>query len=162
MSRQTRFARAFEPWIAAWSRMKLSGTQERVLLLLIEEMERDANGNFTAWRPRREIADILGLSEETVRQAIKGLKQKGAIQQVGTSRINRCQRYKIMAAKVGGLETPPIIEKRGVYGHQRGGSSTTIEGGTPDPPTRSVEGATAAPSKVLPSAKELYPGNKVV
>lgn len=153
MSKQTRFARAFEPWISAWSRMKLSGTQERVLLLLIEEMDRDANGNFTAWRPRREMADILGLSEETVREAIRGLKQKGAIEPVGASRINRCQRYKIMAGKVGGVANPPIVEKRGVQRPQRGGSNTPIEGGTTDPPTRSVEGDSPSSGRAVPRKK---------
>lgn len=156
MSKQTRFARAFEPWIAAWSRMKLSGTQERVLLLLMAGMERDANGAYTAWRPRREIADILGLSENTVREAIQALKRKGIIEPIGPSHAKCCQRYKIMPRKKGGLQTPPIIEKGWSTGSKKGGLSPSKRVVSTDHPTRSVEGDSPSLGRAVPHKTMSY------
>lgn len=161
MSRQTRFARAFEPWVSEWSKAGLSGTQERVLLLLIMNMERDGQGEFTAWRSRKEISYMLGLSESQVRKAVRALISKGMIEAVGKSHSGRCQRYKIMPKK-GYPHRAPIYEKGGPEMVKKGALEGSKRGVLSGPPTRSVEGATAAPSKVLPSARELYPGNKVV
>lgn len=161
-TRQTRFARAFVPWIAEWSRAGLSGTQERVMLLLATHMERGGDGQYTAWMPRSEMAEVLGVSELTVRDAIQKLKRKGMLKMLGGAHCGRAQKYVLMPTGKGYAQRLPIKEKgcaeelkKGVLTHSERVSATAH-------PSRTLEGATAAPSKVLPSAKELYPGNKVV
>lgn len=129
MSRQTPFARAFVPWVAEWSRMGLSGTQERVLLLLISRMEPDGKGRWYAWYPRAEMADALGLKEDTVRKAIIALREKGALQTCGKSYSGKCQRYQIMPNAKGYLSVPTILKK---------GVPTDAEKGSPGVPKRGV------------------------
>lgn len=150
MTKATRFARAFEPWIAEWSRLGLSGTQERVLLLLIMNMERDANGEYTAWKPRREISEMLGLSERQVRKAVDALKAKGAIEVVGKSHSGCCQRYRIMPKK-GAPHRVPIYEKgspeRDKKGPLEGPKRVPLSGG----PTRSIEGASPSYGRARPT-----------
>lgn len=145
MSKQTRFARAFEPWIAEWSKLGLSGTQERVLLMLIMNMESDSRGEFSAWRPRREVADMLGLSERQVRKAVDALKAKGVIETVGKSHSGCCQRYRIMPRK-GHPQRDPIQEKGSPERAKKGPLGGPKRGPLTGDPTRSVEGATTAPS----------------
>lgn len=154
MSKGTQFAMAFVPWVESWGEMGLSGTQMRVLLLLMANMQRDKHGNFYAWRQRSEIANILGLREETVRKAISALKDKGAIKIKGKSYSGRCQEYWIMPKIKVALQIPPISEK---------GCPTDAEKGTPHVPKRGVptgppiipiDGASASLSQ--PSARNRY------
>lgn len=154
MSRQTPFARAFVPWIAEWSRMGLSGTQERILLLLVSRMESDGKGRWYSWYPRVEMADALGLKEDTVRKAIVSLREKGALQTCGKSYSGKCQRYQLMPNVKGCLSVPTITKK---------GVPTDAEKGSPDVPKWGVSTGTplrrkecASASSSQPSAREIY------
>lgn len=160
MGKGTQFAMAFVPWVESWSQMGLSGTQMRVLLLLIANMQRDKHGNFYAWRQRSEIAATLGLRDETVRKAIAALKDKGAIKIKGKSYSGRCQEYWIMPKIKVALQIPTFSEK---------GYPTDAEKGTPDVPKRGVstghpiipiDGGSASSGQ--PTAKQKYGINNPV
>lgn len=155
MSKQTQFARAFEPWIDRWAEMGLSARQLEVLLKLITYMERNSRGEYVTSRSRADIANSLGISENSVRCTINELKKRGALKPVGKSFSGKTQKYVIMPTDGGGKGLPEITErKRGVESHQKGGSDSIKKGGgipsirgvESHPPTRSVEGATTAPS----------------
>lgn len=155
MSKQTRFARAFEPWIAEWAEVGLSGTQERVMLLLAANMERNAKGQFEAWRPRAEMAEILGVSEVTVRNTVKALARKGLLKPVGKSYKGTVQRYVLMPTGKGYRRSTPIITKGGAVEVSKGVLERSQRGTATAPPTRPLEGASDAPSRVRPSATEI-------
>lgn len=155
MSKQTRFARAFVPWIAEWADAGLSGTQERVMLLLIANMESMGGGRFKSWCPRAEMASALGVSEDAIRKAVRVLISKGMLKRIGNAHNGKVQQYQIMPPK-GGNNSTPIIEGRGYQRSQKGGNSVPIKGGTAVPPNRLLEGACAAPSREgRPSAGEI-------
>lgn len=152
--KQTQFARAFEPWIDRWAEMGLSARQLEVLLKLITYMERNSRGEYVTSRPRADIAESLGISEEAVRSAINGLKKHGALKSVGSSFSGRTQKYVIMPSDSGGKGLPRITEKKGGRippkgvsdSTEKGGRIPPIRGAESDTPTRQLEGATTAPS----------------
>lgn len=115
------------------------------MLMLIMNMESDSRGEFSAWRPRREVADMLGLSERQVRKAVDALKAKGVIEIVGKSHSGCCQRYRIMPRK-GHPQRDPIQEKGSPERAKKGPLGGPKRGPLTGDPTRSVEGATTAPS----------------
>lgn len=152
MSKQTRFARAFEPWIAEWAKAGLSGTQTRVLLLLIANMEESANGQFTSWRPRAEMAEILGLSEITVRNAILALSRLGMIKKVGKAYNGKAQKYLIMPGKKRVPAQQPHSGERVPNLGTKGYLPSVLKGTSTATPTRTLEGASTSYSRS--SAKE--------
>jgi DNA-binding MarR family transcriptional regulator len=154
MSKQTRFARAFIPWVSAWSEMGLSGTQERVLLLLISNMEPDGHGGFTSWYPRAEMANVLGLSEVTVKNAINALIRKDAIRRLGKSYRGRAQKYVIMPRSKGVVTSNPNHSERGYSGGPNGVATTVPKGLPTATPSRTLECASASLSQ--PSARNRY------
>ena len=160
MSKQTPFARAFVPWVAEWSRMGLSGTQERVMLLLVSRMESDGRDGWVAWFPRAEMADVLGISEETVRRAIRHLVDKGALKRIGKAYNSTAQKYKLMPSYKGGIAGHLINTERGAHGDQKGVPRAPIKGVSTGTPIRKKECASASLSQ--PSAKEIYGKNNPI
>ena len=154
MSRQTPFARAFVPWIAEWSRMGLSGTQERILLLLVSRMEPDGNGGFTSWFPRAEMAVALDLSELTIKDAINALVRKGALARLGKSYKSTAQKYQIMPVYKGEVVAIPFRDKRGGSDTSNGVAMALPKGRSGATPLRTKECASASSSQ--PSAREIY------
>lgn len=146
MSRQTRFARAFEPWIAEWAEAGLSGTQERVMLLLATNMERNSKGQFESWRPRAEMAEILGVSEYTIRDAIQALRRKGMLVKSGYSHRGKVQKYILMPCGKGYSQRQPINDKGSAEALRKGSVSHSQRVSATANPTRPLEGARTAPS----------------
>lgn len=156
MSRQTRFARAFEPWIAEWAEAGLSGTQERVMLLLAANMEHNSRGQFESWMPREEMAEILGLSAVTVRNAIRALVKMGMLKPIGKAYRGMAQKYILMPTGKGYRHRTPIVTKGGATEVRKGVLERSQRGTSTAPPTRTLEGACAAPSREgRPSAAEI-------
>lgn len=147
--RGTPYARAFLPWIADWSKAKLSGTQTNVMLLLVSRMERNDRGEWTAVFPRAEICEILGIADTTAKETIRALKRKGLIEIVGKSFNGRCQRYRLMpnsrrvvyAPAYGGSPKTP---------HTNKGESEDVSLGSPD-----TDGRVICPDTPLRSKKEI-------
>lgn len=172
-NKQTRFARAFEPWIEVWSEIGVTAREMQVLLMLIVSMERQAGGDFIASRPRADIAQALGISDNAVRCAIKSLRSKKILKPIGSSHPGWTQRYVVMPMDGAGKNVRITVPNNGgsskTHQNNNGGSTSTKMGGpTPpiwgvesDPPTRSEEGACAAPSyEGRPSAGEIGYGAK--
>ena len=122
MSRQTRFARAFVPWITEWADAGLSGTQERVMLLLIANMESMGGGRFKSWCPRAEMASALGVSEDAIRKAVRVLIAKGMLKRIGNAHNGKVQQYQIMPPK-GGTTVPPSLREGGTSVPRKGGTA---------------------------------------
>ena len=154
MSKQTRFARAFIPWVSAWSEMGLSGTQERVLLLLISNMEPDGRDGFTSWYPRADMAVALGLSELTIKDAINALIRKGEIKRPGKSYRGRAQKYVIMPHSKGVVTSNPNHSERGGSDTPNGVALALPKGRSTATPSRLLECASASLSQ--PSARNRY------
>lgn len=93
--KRTQFAMAFVPWIEEWQRMELSGTQTRVMLMMASRMERSPEGCWSYFS-RSEMAERLGVSERTVKNAIDSLKKKGALSLKGYGSRGHCQEYWLM------------------------------------------------------------------
>lgn len=85
-------------WVSAWSRAKLSGTQERVMLCLCRWMTREG-GKWVSFCPRSQMAETLGVSEQTVSNAIATLKQRGFLAIAESGHRGRVSRYVLMPAE---------------------------------------------------------------
>lgn len=96
-AREAPFARAFVAWVAEWQRAGLSGTQERVLLMLCSRMEPDGAGGFTSWYPRGEMAERLGVPPQTVSNAVRALTRRGFLAVAARARRGaRSTVYRVM------------------------------------------------------------------
>lgn len=137
-TRQTPYARAFIPWIAEWHASGLSGTQERVMLLLVSRMGRDSNGWWTSVFPRSEMCSVLGISDKTAKDAVRKLKEKGLISPVGKSHNGTAQRYRIMPRSEGVAYDGPQKNK---------GVAETVRKGWPERYERGTSTATPLRSK---------------
>ena len=124
------------------------------MLLLAANMERDAKGRFVSWRPRSEMAEILGVSEVTVRNAIKALTRKMLLRPAGKSYKGTVQRYILMPTGKGYRSSTPIITKGGAVEVPKGVLERSQRGTSTAPPTRPLEGATTAPSSEGRSSAE--------
>ena len=165
VSKQTRFARAFEPWIDRWAELGLTARQMQVLLKLIASMERQASGDFIASRPRADISQSLGISDDAVRHAIKGLRSKGVLKPIGSSHPGWTQRYVVMPMDGAGSGLPKIVVRNGgqetAHHSKNGGPSSAemgggirpIRGAEYGPPTRSVEGDSPSSGRAVPRKK---------
>lgn len=115
------------------------------MLLLAANMERNSRGEFEAWRPRAEIAAILGKSEHTIRNAIQQLVKMGMLEKSGYSHRGKVQTYVLMPRK--GYRHRVPIETKGYQTSVLKGTSRAVPKGTKDRyPTRPTDGACAAPS----------------
>ena len=125
------------------------------MLLLAANMERNSRGEFEAWRPRSEIAAILGKSENTIRNCIQKLVKMGMLERVGESYKSKVQRYILMPRK--GYRHRVPIETKGYRTSVPKGTSRAVPKGTEGRyPTRPLEGACAAPSvEGRPGAREI-------
>lgn len=125
------------------------------MLLLAANMERNSRGEFEAWRPRSEIAAILGKSENTIRNCIQQLVKMGMLERVGESYKSKVQRYILMPRK--GYRHRVPIETKGYRTSVPKGTSRAVPKGTEDRyPIRPIEGACAAPSSEgRPGAREI-------
>lgn len=125
------------------------------MLLLAANMERNSRGEFEAWRPRSEIAAILGKSENTIRNCIQQLVKMGMLERVGESYKSKVQRYILMPRKGYRYRVP--IETKGYRTPVPKGTSRAVPKGTEGRyPIRPTEGACAAPSvEGRPGAREI-------
>lgn len=122
------------------------------MLLLIANMERNTNGQFESWRPRAEIAEILGVSEYTVRDAIQALRRKGMIVKSGYSHKGKVQKYILMPSGKGYAHRLPINDKGLAQALTKGSVSHSQRYSATANPTRTLEGASTSYSRS--SAKE--------
>mgnify|MGYP001180859454 CR=1 FL=1 len=149
-SGSTQFARAYIPWVLRWREMDLSKLQIEVMLLLISGMERDAGGGWFAYFSRESMAEMLGVSENTMKRAIQGLKAKGALVKKGFSRRGHCQEYWIMpvskgnpyirTAPKGGTERTQSEQLGGTEHVRKGVRDMSERGGRPVPPSIYLDG----------------------
>lgn len=125
------------------------------MLLLVSRMERDERGRWTAVFPRSEMCGVLGLSDKTVKDAVRRLKAHGFIEPVGKSFSGTAQRYRVMpngvapAVPLKGVAREVPQNRKGVAETVRKGWLERYERGTATAtPIRSKkkEGASPAPS----------------
>lgn len=68
------YARLYGPWLKGLPPM--GHNEWCVLFKLCERLEFDGHGNASAWRPRAEMAEELGLTERQVSDAVGRLVAK--------------------------------------------------------------------------------------
>ena len=117
------------------------------MLLLAANMERNGKGQFESWRPRAEMAEILGVSEYTVRDAIQALRRKGMLVKSGYSHRGKVQKYILMPRGKGYPQRQPIYDKGSAEALRKGSVSHSQRVSATANPTRHLEGACAAPSR---------------
>lgn len=117
------------------------------MLLLVANMERNGKGQFETWRPRAEMAEILGVSEYTVRDAIQALRRKGMLEKSGYSHRGKVQKYLLMPRGKGYPQRQPINDKGLAEALTKGSVSHSQRYSATANPTRTLEGACAAPSR---------------
>lgn len=69
----------YGPWLAECARAGVSGTQYQILLKLCQFLHFDERGRTYGSCPRKQLADELGLSENTVKQATARMVKKGVL-----------------------------------------------------------------------------------
>lgn len=154
MGKGTQFAMAFEPWVREWSEAGISSTQMSVMLLLIARMQSDGDGRFTTWRSRVEMADVLGKSEKTVRNAVQALKRKGFLLPIGKSFNGKAQQYVVMPTGKGYPHRTPIRVKGCAVEGRKGVPKRAERVPRTAHPLIQSDGASASSSQ--PSAREIY------
>lgn len=75
-SRRGPFSRLYGPWVDRLAGAGAGPLQTLVLLCLCERLEFDRHGNASAWYPRAEMAERLGVPERSVGNAVAGLIEK--------------------------------------------------------------------------------------
>ena len=154
MSRQTQFAMAYEPWICEWAKAGLSSTQISVMLLLVAYMQEEEDGRFTSWRSRVEMAEMLGKSEKTIRNAVQALKRQGFLLPIGKSYNGRVQKYVVMPTGKGYPHRTPIKSKGCAARGRKGVPERAERVPATAHPIRTSECASASLSQ--PSARNRY------
>lgn len=75
-SRRGPFSRLYGPWVDRLAGAGAGRTQTLVILCLCERLEFDRHGNASAWYPRAEMAERLGVTSDAVHNAVSGLIEK--------------------------------------------------------------------------------------
>ena len=70
------YSRAYGPWVDELAARGAGRLQLLVIACLCERLEFDHHGNASAWYPRAEMAERLGVSERSVKNAVAGLIEK--------------------------------------------------------------------------------------
>lgn len=148
---QTKFAMAYEPWICEWAAAGLSSTQMGVMLLLVANMQRDDSGRCVSWRPRSEMAEKLGKSDKTIRNAIQALKRKKLILPIGKAFNGTSQRYVIMPTGKGYPHRTPIKAKGCAVEGRKGVLERAERVPRTAHPIRHTDGASPSYGRVRPT-----------
>lgn len=75
-SRRGPFSRLYGPWVDRLAGAGAGRLQTIVILCLCERLEFDRHGNASAWYPRAEMAERLGVTGDAVHNAVSGLIEK--------------------------------------------------------------------------------------
>lgn len=94
-SRRGPFSRLYGQWLDRLAGAGAGRTQTLVLLCLCERLEFDSHGNATAWFPRAELAERLGVSDGAVSKAASGLIEKGLLSVRKTGHNGRATVYNV-------------------------------------------------------------------
>lgn len=87
----------YAKWNAELTARKVSGREYAVFVALTQyKVERLRDGTGTAWRPREDIAASLGITPDEVKNAMRGLKDKGCIAPLGPAHRGKAQVYRIL------------------------------------------------------------------
>ena len=148
------YGTVYDPWANEWARARLSTTQLLVMIKLCERLEFDADGTAKAWYPRAEMARELERSEETVKQAVRGLIREGFLKVRTRGYRGRSTVYEIMP----GVRWPQIGGASKYPNREKGVSTPYAKGVHPDTPLISKEGAPAhsgSPTRIRSEGGEL-------
>lgn len=126
-------------WVRPLHESGVFGTGQCVMLLLMSNLDFDGHGNATAWCPRSEMAETIGVSENAIREALKGLKSAGAIKVRTPGHKGVATVYYVLPGhpwptspfEKGGSGKTPQASKGGSRKAQRGVSEDLV-GGSPE------------------------------
>ena len=140
----------YAKWNAELTARKVSGREYAVFVALTQyKVERLRDGTGRAWRPREDIAASLGLTPDEVKNAMRGLKQKGCIAPLGPAHRGKAQVYRILPdcpvfpkGEGCALDTSKIVQR---------GAPQPPKGCVLEPPIRRKEGVSPSYSRANPS-----------
>lgn len=89
------YSRAYGPWVDELAARGAGRLQLLVMACLCERLEFDRHGNASAWYPRAEMAERLGVSERSVKNAMQDLKSKGLLKVKHSGHRGRATVYSV-------------------------------------------------------------------
>ena len=141
-SRRGPFSRLYGQWIDRLAGAGAGRTQTLVLLCLCERLEFDDHGNASAWYPRAELAERLGVTEKAASTAVSGLIDKGLLSVRAAGHNGRATVYNVFP----GIPWPPQRYHAQQYlGMSRYCSDPSV-GTTPSSTPKTYKGAGLTPS----------------
>lgn len=114
------YSRTYGPWVDELAARGAGRLQLLVMACLCERLEFDHHGNASAWYPRAEMAERLGVPEKAVKEAVRGLKSKGLLKVKRSGHSGRATVYAVMP----GRPWPDLKPAKGPHGNTPTGSAT--------------------------------------
>ena len=145
------FSRLYGKWVDQLAKTGAGRLQIIVLLCLCERLEFDRHGNASAWYPRAEMAERLGVPERSVSKAVSGLIGKRLLSVKEPGHNGRATVYNVMP----GIPWPNRYPCRESVGTSLRNTPKTYRGGglPPAPPSDNSQDHIVL-SKMLP--RELW------
>lgn len=147
----------YASWNAELVARGASGREFAVFAALAQfKTEKLPDGTCKAWRSKEDIAASLGIGPDSVRSAIRGLKDKGCIKPLGPAHRGRAQVYQIMphcpvfAKGKGRAADPPKKGRAPDTPKKERGVPQTPKGGPADTPIRRKEGVSPSYGRANP------------
>lgn len=140
-------------WVRPLHESGAFGTRQCVMLLLMANLEFDGHGNATAWCPRSEMAETIGVSEVAVKRSVTRLIDAGALKVRTPGHNGKATVYYVLP----GYPWPTTPLGKGVPGSSRRGTRTGPEGAPSQVPPSLLtsEGVRARASARLAPPREL-------
>lgn len=148
---RTPFAMPFLPWVDEWRKSGMSGLQFAVMTYLCSNLRRDG-GKWYGWYKRKQMAENLGVTEQSIREAIRCLKKRGFLKLRKDAHNGWCQEYWIMPDFKGEVYRPPKHMFGVSTDTTKGCVHATQRGRSPNTPTISEKCGSGSLSR--PTAQE--------
>lgn len=139
-ARQGPYSRKHHSWIVELCHAHCGRIELLVMDALCERLEFDRWGNASAWYPRAEMAQELGLTENQIRDAVTGLKKKGLVKVKSQGHNGHATVYSIMPShpwkSVKGTRPPKPTEHSDNPPRPEGLGEQDLKGSVPPNPLR--------------------------
>lgn len=111
-------------WVRPLHESGAFNTRQCVMLLLMANLEFDGHGNATAWCPRSEMAEKMGVSEVAVKRSVSRLIDAGVLKVRTPGHNGKATVYYVLP----GYPWPTMSLDKGVPGTSRRGTQIGPEG----------------------------------
>ena len=142
-SRRGPFSRLYGQWLDRLAGAGAGRAQTLVLLCLCERLEFDKHGNASAWYPRAELAERLGVTDSAVSNAIQGLVKIGVLSVKSKGHKGRATVYNVFPGTPWPSQSCHAQKHQSRHRYHEAGFVGTTPGNTP----KTYKGAGLTPSR---------------